>query len=277
MSRARHLGDGLRQLGLARARRPFDEHRLVESVGQEHHARDAVVGQVVPKPPPIRRSSATGTRSPSTRSSSTLERPTRKRSCGSRSSRLPSTTPLSVSPGATSSTTGTLVGPAGRHPGRRRSRRARRPARVLPGVAGRLDTALAASLAEIPDGPRRSRASAMASARQTGSSSCARTTAVSPRSPSMTRLRPGSGGRPRPRLRRSSIRGWPSCGRCCSIRPASSGRVPPPALTSQTYTEDFNEVKAVGSATSTVRTPEQTDDRTVHRREHLPARQLVAA
>jgi hypothetical protein len=32
---------------------------------------------------------------------------------------------------------------------------------------------------------------------------------------------------------------------------------PPPALTSQTYTEDFNEVKAVGSLTSTVRTPDQ--------------------
>jgi hypothetical protein len=34
---------------------------------------------------------------------------------------------------------------------------------------------------------------------------------------------------------------------------------PPPALTSRRYTEDFNEVKAVGSATSTVRTQEQTD------------------
>ena len=34
---------------------------------------------------------------------------------------------------------------------------------------------------------------------------------------------------------------------------------PPPPLTSQTYTADFNEVKAVGSATSTVRTQEQTD------------------
>ena len=33
---------------------------------------------------------------------------------------------------------------------------------------------------------------------------------------------------------------------------------PPPALTSQAYTDDFNEVKAVGSATSTVRTPDQT-------------------
>jgi len=34
---------------------------------------------------------------------------------------------------------------------------------------------------------------------------------------------------------------------------------PPPALTSARYTRDFNEVKAVGSATSTVRTPAQTD------------------
>ena len=34
---------------------------------------------------------------------------------------------------------------------------------------------------------------------------------------------------------------------------------PPPALTSARYTRDFNEVKAFGSATSTVRTPAQTD------------------
>jgi hypothetical protein len=34
---------------------------------------------------------------------------------------------------------------------------------------------------------------------------------------------------------------------------------PPPALTSARYTRDFNEVKALGSATSTERTPAQTD------------------
>jgi hypothetical protein len=34
---------------------------------------------------------------------------------------------------------------------------------------------------------------------------------------------------------------------------------PPPALTSARYTRDFDEVKALGSATSTVRTPAQTD------------------
>jgi hypothetical protein len=33
---------------------------------------------------------------------------------------------------------------------------------------------------------------------------------------------------------------------------------PPPALTSALYTRDFNEIKAYGSATSTVRTPDQT-------------------
>jgi hypothetical protein len=33
----------------------------------------------------------------------------------------------------------------------------------------------------------------------------------------------------------------------------------PPALTSARYTRDFDEVKAVGSATSTVRTADQTD------------------
>jgi len=37
------------------------------------------------------------------------------------------------------------------------------------------------------------------------------------------------------------------------------GPPPPPALTSDLYTRDFNEVKAFGSATSTVRTQAQTD------------------
>jgi hypothetical protein len=34
---------------------------------------------------------------------------------------------------------------------------------------------------------------------------------------------------------------------------------PPPALTSELWARDYNEIKAVGSATSTVRTPEQND------------------
>ena len=41
-----HLGDGLGQLGLARARRALDQDRFAQPVGQEHHCGDALVGQV---------------------------------------------------------------------------------------------------------------------------------------------------------------------------------------------------------------------------------------
>jgi hypothetical protein len=41
--------------------------------------------------------------------------------------------------------------------------------------------------------------------------------------------------------------------------PLQFGPPPPPALTSAPYTRDFNEVKALGSSTSTVRTAAQTD------------------
>jgi hypothetical protein len=41
--------------------------------------------------------------------------------------------------------------------------------------------------------------------------------------------------------------------------PARFRAAPPPALTSERYTQDYNEVKALGSFNSTERTPEQTD------------------
>jgi hypothetical protein len=45
-----------------------------------------------------------------------------------------------------------------------------------------------------------------------------------------------------------------------AIPDAAGFRTPgPPALTSSTYTRDFNEIKRLGSATSTVRTADQTD------------------
>jgi hypothetical protein len=42
-----HLGDRLGELRLASARRPFDEHRLAEPVGEEGNAGDPLVGQIV--------------------------------------------------------------------------------------------------------------------------------------------------------------------------------------------------------------------------------------
>ena len=41
--------------------------------------------------------------------------------------------------------------------------------------------------------------------------------------------------------------------------PRDFAHQPPPALTSERYTKDYNEVKALGSFNSTKRPPEQTD------------------
>ncbi len=48
-------------------------------------------------------------------------------------------------------------------------------------------------------------------------------------------------------------------------------------MTSAAYAADFNEVKEVGSATGSVRTPEQTTTTAVHRGDHPPASQFLAA
>ncbi len=44
---AGELGDRLRELRLASARRPLDQHRLLQAVCEVHDSGDAVVGQVV--------------------------------------------------------------------------------------------------------------------------------------------------------------------------------------------------------------------------------------
>ena len=63
----------------------------------------------------------------------------------------------------------------------------------------------------------------------------------------------------RPRSRQWRCRGWAT-----GIRSRSRDRrvfalLPPPALTSERYTRDYNEVKALGWFGSTDRTPEQTE------------------
>ena len=50
---AGHLGDGLGELGLARAGRALDEHRLAEAVGEVDDTGDAVVGEVVHVAQPV--------------------------------------------------------------------------------------------------------------------------------------------------------------------------------------------------------------------------------
>ncbi len=105
----------------------------------------------------------------------------------------------------------------------------------------------------------------MASAPQTGSSSCARAMAVSRRSLFDVPLGPGvwrptPNPTPPPPPFAPFFDPWLSQLRPLLLDSPSQFRPgPPPAMTSAAYTADFNEVKLVGSATSTVRTPEQTD------------------
>ena len=128
----------------------------------------------------------------------------------------------------------------------------------FPASQGRLDTALAASLAEIPDGPTKKQgihygeraADRLIELREDDGRFAPVTFDVPPA--------PGV-WRPTPPAFAPFFDPWLSQLRPLLLDSPSQFRPgPPPAMTSPTYTEDFNEVKAVGSATSTVRTPEQT-------------------
>jgi hypothetical protein len=128
----------------------------------------------------------------------------------------------------------------------------------FPASQARLDTALAASLAEIPDGKAKKQgigygeraADRLIELRQDDGRFAPVTFDVPPA--------PGV-WRPTPPAFAPFFDPWIAKMRPLLLESPSQFRPgPPPPLTSQTYTADFNEVKAVGSATSTVRTPEQT-------------------
>jgi hypothetical protein len=130
----------------------------------------------------------------------------------------------------------------------------------FPASQARLDTALTASLAEIRDGKAKrqgirygERAADRIIELRADDGRFAPVT-FDPPDP----LAPGV-WRPTPPAFAPFFDPWIAKMRPLLLKSPSQFRPgPPPALTSQRYTEDFNEVKAVGSATSTVRTPEQT-------------------
>ena len=130
----------------------------------------------------------------------------------------------------------------------------------FPGSQARLDTALVASLAEVPEGHAKKqgihygeRAADRLIELRTGDGRLAPVTFDPP-----VPLPPGV-WRPTPPAFAPFFDPWMAKMRPLLLESPSQFRPgPPPALTSQRYTEDFNEVKAVGSATSTVRTEEQT-------------------
>ena len=128
----------------------------------------------------------------------------------------------------------------------------------FPASQSRLDTALTASLAEIPDGPTKmqgihygERAADRLIELREDDGRFAPVTFDVPPAPGVWR--------PTPPAFAPFFDPWMAQMRPLLLDSPSQFRPgPPPALTSQTYTDDFNEVKEVGSATSTVRTPEQT-------------------
>ncbi len=102
----------------------------------------------------------------------------------------------------------------------------------FPASQTRLDTALTASLAAIPDGPKKEqgihygeRAADRLIELREGDGRFAPITFDVPLGPGVWRPTPNPTPPP-PRLRPSSIRGCPSCGRCCSNHRASSDRGP---------------------------------------------------
>jgi hypothetical protein len=128
----------------------------------------------------------------------------------------------------------------------------------FPASQDRLDTALAASLAEIPDGRAKrqgirygERAADRLIDLRVDDGRFAPVTFDVPPAPGVWR--------PTPPAHAPFFDPWMAQMRPLLLDSPSQFRPgPPPALTSQTYTRDFVEVKEVGSATSTVRTPEQT-------------------
>lgn len=137
--------------------------------------------------------------------------------------------------------------------------------KLYPGQQAMLDAAYAMSLAAIPDG------SAKIDGIAVGETVAAKILAMraddGAREAISAAYIPGSqpgDWRPTPRPAPLSPLpaldpGWGSV-RPFFLREGSEFRPdPPPALTSPQYTRDFNEIKEIGSLTSSTRTPEQTD------------------
>ena len=128
-----------------------------------------------------------------------------------------------------------------------------------PTAQASLDAAYSASLARLPDG--RSKTDGVAYGNRVADHLIA-LRANDGRNAPISFTQPPAPGvwRPTPPAFAPMIAPW--AGAVTPLMLASGAQFgdpgPPPALTSATYTRDFNEVKALGSATSTVRTADQT-------------------
>ena len=132
---------------------------------------------------------------------------------------------------------------------------------VYPAQQAMLDTAYAASLASIPDGPPKTDGitvgeTVAAQILAIRASDGAGAAIAAPYTPGTA---PGNWMPTPPAFLPALDPGWGSV-RPFFLEEGSQFRPgPPPALTSAQYTRDFNEIKQIGSANSTTRTQAQTD------------------
>jgi hypothetical protein len=130
----------------------------------------------------------------------------------------------------------------------------------VPSAQANLDAAYAASLAKLPDGKAKTRGIAFGTR---AADNLIRLRAHDGRNdPTILFTQAPAPGiwRPTPPAFAPMVTPWLGFVTPLLLRSATQFAPPtPPALTSARYTRDFNEVKALGSATSTVRTPAQTD------------------
>jgi hypothetical protein len=129
----------------------------------------------------------------------------------------------------------------------------------VPSAQASLDAAYAASLAQLPDGKAKTRGIAFGTR---AAEHLIRLRAHDGRNAPILFTQPPAPGvwRPTPPAFLPMSAPWLGFVTPLLVRSATQfAPPPPPALTSARYTRDFNEVKAFGSLTSTVRTATQTD------------------
>jgi hypothetical protein len=129
----------------------------------------------------------------------------------------------------------------------------------VPSAQATLDADYAASLAQIPDGRAKTQGIAFGTR---AADSLIRLRAHDGRNANIQFTQPPAPGvwRPTPPLFLPMSAPWLGFVTPLLVHSATQFRPPhpPPALTSARYTRDFNEVKALGSLSSTARTPDQT-------------------
>jgi hypothetical protein len=129
---------------------------------------------------------------------------------------------------------------------------------LFPGQAESLRARYDESLAAIPDGPSKLRGIAVGEAAAAAMIDARRDDGAFSDVLWTVGTEPGQ-WRPTP-PDKLNVGAWFATLKPFVIRDPGDFRTPgPPALTSAAYARDLNEVKAVGSATSTVRTPDQTE------------------